>query len=301
MNLQSVYDISQPPSFDDDGYILAPNFLSDSELIKVERTFFALLQMQAYKMGINYEMYGITNIPHKELVEETSNLVTQVSEKSKYAIDSAVQMLREMVPVQGLLSEKNIQLISQILDEPSYLVKIHYDGILINLPGNETRLYTYHSESAYYPFRQNFINFWAPVFCDKTSTNGTMRLRPKGHTRGYHFNEFSGFSTREAPSVSESKFLHQLDIPDKDLEGLDVAVCDLKRGDALFFHAKMPHTSTINHSSKPSFALVMRAYSFTQDLTLSDNNGIKPYTQSAAAGGYPGLRRLPKNLFTEEG
>lgn len=273
------------------------DFAKDGILIKPFRqnladhfteTFFVRLQCQAYKLGI------IDNLSQDYDVETIDYLVSEIHSKSKFALDFVVQELRETFAAAAILCDEELQNnFSTVLDCPINLIKVHMDGILINLPKNEERLYKFHSESHYYPFRKNFVNFWMPLIRDKTVNNGVMLLKQGGHHKSYSFNEYSGFSKIENYSFSEEQVLHQLEIPDTEITDFQTVCADLPKNQSLFFHQNMPHTSTVNLSDTPSYALILRGFDYRKDITLSDRTGVKPYSGDASKGGFPGLRPLP--------
>jgi hypothetical protein len=86
--------------------------------------------------------------------------------------------------------------------------------------------------------------------------------------------------------VNFPKNFYQLDIPDNDMKNLEVLPMEINVGDLVIFNQNMPHTSNVNNSSQPSFAYILRIYDFTNDRTLSNNNGVKRYTADAAQNGF---------------
>jgi ectoine hydroxylase-related dioxygenase (phytanoyl-CoA dioxygenase family) len=166
------------------------------------------------------------------------------------------------------------------------------DGILINIPTNYSRLYTWHSESHYYPIRNNFFNTWTPLLCDKNTSNGTMLIKKGSHKGNYTFNEFIGYEERD--NHQKSAF-HQLDVPDDEIEDYEVVEMNIKRNSLIIFNKNMIHRSTVNTSKKCSFAMVIRFFEYSKDLTLSHSHRIKPYTQEYINAGYPQLRKYHKN------
>ena len=95
----------------------------------------------------------------------------------------------------------------------------------MNIPANQQRLYKFHSEQHYYPYRKNFCNLWMLVLRDKTKENGAMIFKHKGHKRTYSFNEYSGFNKIETTQQLKN-FFRQFEIPENELSGLDEVVVD---------------------------------------------------------------------------
>ena len=129
-----------------------------------------------------------------------------------------------------------------------------------------------------------------PLIHDKTPKNGSMLIKIGGHKKRYSFNEYSGFNNVENYDVSQDSYFHQLEIPEEEISEFKTVVTDLSKNTALFLHQNLPHTSTVNLSKNPSYALILRAYDYRKDLTLSDRTGIKPYSPDASKGGHSGLR-----------
>ena len=288
-NSRSIRGIKNA-KFLEDGFCISNPF-QESEITAVGIDFYNRLLMQAYKLSLVDEfvpkIYGDT-----VSAEEIDFLVIEVQKTNKRSVDFAVQELRECPALYSMVNQNFLSICSELLDSPESLLKIHWDGILVNTPKNEQRLYKFHTEQHYYPYRKNFINFWMPVIRDKTTTNGAMKIAHKGHIRNYSMSEYSGFSSKQGNDASEANYFYQLQIPPGELENLEILDCDIGIGDALFFNGNLPHTSTVNISSEPTYALIGRIYDYRADLTLSDNTGLKLY--SAGDGGFPNLRPIPR-------
>ena len=273
-----------------DGFSVLNPF-HESEITAVCIDFYNRLLMQAYKLSV-VEDFLPKKYGDAVSAEEIDFLVMEVQKINKRSVDFAVQELRECPGLYSLVNHNFLSICSRFLNSPESLLKIHWDGILVNTPKNEQRLYKFHTEQHYYPYRKNFINFWMPVIRNKTSINGAMKIAHKGHIRNYSMSEYSGFSSKQGNDTSEASYFYQLQIPPGELECLDVLDCDLSIGEALFFNGNLPHTSTVNTSSEPTYALIGRIYDYRADLTLSDNTGIKLY--SGGDGGFPNLRPIPR-------
>ena len=153
--------------------------ISFLELKNIEIDFYNRLALQAYKIGVTNSFkffdYG------SEISEtEIDDLAISVHEKNKRSLDFAIQELRECPSFYNLVNAKFLTKASELLNCPSSLLKIHFDGILVNIPSNKQRLYRFHSEAHYYPYRKNFLNFWMPVIRDKQLDNGAMLIKHRG-------------------------------------------------------------------------------------------------------------------------
>lgn len=269
------------------GYVVLKDFWNADEINNFHNSFNDLLRMQLNKIDLLDSSRSYLN------VEDAIQSLSVLLEKSnRNAFNQVIAMQREMyLNTMTLFNKKDlINISSELLKCSELRLKIHQDGCLVNFPKNITRLYRYHAEQHYYPYRRNFLNVWFPLVSNKTTKNGTMSIRPKGHLRDYsQFSEFSGFSSvlsNKDGSLSESQNFYQLDIPDIDMKNLEVLPMEINVGDLVFFDQNMPHTSTVNNSSQPSFAYILRIYDFTNDRTLSNNNGVKRYTSDAAKNGF---------------
>jgi hypothetical protein len=285
--MRSLNSINNP-SFELDGFELCDVFTS-AELSNICVEFHNRIMLQAYKLSL---VEKVTFLEYGDELNTLSldKLVIALHSKYKYSIDFVVQELRECPSFYALVNDKFLNISSRLLKCPTSLLKIHFDGILVNIPSAKQRLYRFHSEAHYYPYRKNFLNFWMPVIHNKTSENGAMLLKHSGHLKQYDFNEYSGFDKVEGDKLSENDYFYQLEIPASQIADCETLISDLSVGRGLFFHSNLPHSSTLNHSDLPSYALIARVYDYRKDLTLSDKTGIKLY--EGGRGGYPGLRPL---------
>lgn len=256
--------------------------------------FYNRLLLQAYKLGLvdvfNYREYGDNITPI-----EIDDLIQAINQLNKISVDFAVRELRECPSFLRFVGEEVLIHASQHLRCPIELLKIHIDGILVNVPSTPQRLYKFHSETYYYPYRKSFINIWVPLVRAKSAENGTMIVKHRGHQRIYDFTEYSGYDKIEEvkeESISEDEFLYQFEIPEYQMDGLSDILVDLDVGEAFWFSSNLPHKSTVNTSDSPSYALVIRAYDYRGDLTLSDRTNVRPLTAQAARSGFPGMRSV---------
>jgi hypothetical protein len=273
-------------NFENDGLEIHDVF-TKPEMNKLSVDFYNRILLQAYKLSIK-RTFSFKNYGEEVDPEELDRLVIQINSKNKKSLDFAVHELRECPAFYALISNQFLKISSEILNCPDSLLKIHIDGILINVPSNKQRLYRFHSEQHYYPYRRNFFNFWMPLIRNKTENNGAMIVKHKGHVKNYKFNEYSGFEKVEGYEASEDNFFYQLEIPTAEIEEFESVMTDLEIGKGLFFSSNMPHSSKINSSDEVSYALIIRVYDYRRDLTLSDKTGIKSY--QASEGGYPDIK-----------
>jgi hypothetical protein len=288
-NCDSVYEESTS-GYEKLGLSVYSDFFPAPLICDLVRTFWQRLGMQAYKLRV------IEKLPEDGCpsADEIDLLVKEVNNKSKAALDFVVQSMRETPAAFSLMSEPRfLKTCCELLRCPRDLLKIHMDGVLINLPSNETRLYKFHSEQHYYPTRRNFLNLWVPLIRAKTKSNGAMVVKLGAHTSQYTFVEYTGFNEKKSDSISEENYFHQLQIPEEEISMFPDCFCTYNANTAVFFHQNVPHTSTVNISNEVSYALIVRIYDYRFDPTLSDITSLKSYTQAAARGGYPNLRPFP--------
>jgi len=279
-------------SYDNAGISIFADVFPKEDVDAFVTTFYHRLLVQAFKLRLVNAVEIDENTPTPQAIDD---LVTRINSTSKAALDFIVQSLRETPAANELMCNPEfLRISSEALGCPASLLKIHMDGILINLPKNETRLYKFHSEEHYYPQRRNFYNFWMPVIRDKAENNGAMIVKLGGHKKPHQFVEYTGFNAKESNEVSEADFFHQLQIPEDDIAEFEDYMCDLPANTAAFFHQNLPHTSTVNLSGDVTYTLIMRGYDYRYDPTLSDTTGVKTYTSAAARGGYPNLRPMPR-------
>jgi len=285
--MQSVKKISNP-NYKNDGFQIH-NLFFKNQLSNVYVDLANRMKLQAYKIGLinDPQFYNYNSSVN---IKKLDRLITSLHKRNKRSVDFAVQELRECPSFYSLVNQNFLKISSKLLTCPTSLLKIHFDGILINIPSNKQRLYRFHTESHYYPYRKNFLNFWMPVLHNKTKKNGTMLIKHKGHKKKYSFNEYNGFDKIEGDQVNEENFFYQLETPESEISEFKTLVVDLAVGDGLFFHGNLPHSSTTNKSNHPSYALIGRVYDYRKDLTLSDKTGIKLYEGGRA--GFPGLRPI---------
>lgn len=282
--MKSINELSRP-EYTEDGFEIHDVFSKD-EINNCVVDFYNRVLMQAYKIGIRKD-FNFKNYGDEVDTQELDKIVIELHNENKRSLDFAVQELRECPAFTSLINKNFLKISSKLLNCPDTLLKIHIDGILINIPSNKQRLYRFHSEQHYYPYRRNFFNFWMPIIRKKTSSNGAMLIKHKAHKKTYQFNEYSGFNKVEGYEANEENFFYQLEIPSAELEEFESITTDLDVGKCLFFNSNLPHTSKINDSSEVSYSLIIRVYDYRKDLTLSDRTGIKSY--QASGGGYPNI------------
>ena len=70
----------------------------------------------------------------------------------------------------------------------------------------------------------------------------------------------------------------QYEIPESMLKDYSRVVCEANRGDMYLFDRNIVHSSASNVTDSVSFALVLRVWDFKDDLTLSGEMKVTPYS-----------------------
>ncbi len=148
-------------------------------------------------------------------------------------------------------------------------------SLFINLPNSNTRKYTAHAESYWYPKRQNFVNLWLPVFRQRSGSESMVFWRGTEQATFSYFNEYVGYESDRNLNANK-----QYEIPDRYLEQYEKIFAPSSfPGDVLVFHKNLVHSSVDNSSDYPLYALTVRAFDYIDDLTISANWAEVPYQQ----------------------
>jgi hypothetical protein len=206
-------------------------------------------------------------------------------------LDNAVKILEEkdrkaLGQVQGLVSQSLAMATYSVNPDISNFVSLllgvesksfimeSFGGFVPNIPSNTSRLYTYHSEQHWLPYRKNFINVWGALFRSKNINEGTMWVKPFSHLDQHEFCEYRGYS-----GVSDQESYMQYEVIDNDLYqelGLKVEPTDL-----VLFHQNLLHKSEVNLSNKVGYLYINRFFDVRKDLTISSIMGIRPYSSQS--------------------
>lgn len=157
------------------GFVVVKNLLNESDL--VEKSDFFLSILHFYK---NVSNKLSINTKHTKSLKELDFYVKKLEYKDR---EASLEVQRIISRSKSIL---NISNNNRILDIVSALLNINLNNILFesfggfvpNIPNNSTRLYTYHSEQHWLPFRRNFVNCWIPIFRKKEKNSGTMIVVP---------------------------------------------------------------------------------------------------------------------------
>jgi hypothetical protein len=116
----------------------------------------------------------------------------------------------------------------------------------IDPPMDDRRTYGWHQEVFYTIPKSSFIQTWAPLIFDSTSSNGTIEILPKSHQESVaeqSWNEIPGRAT-------------QILINDDISMKYQPTIVAMKLGEMMFFSGKLAHRSGTNSSSQVRYSLV---------------------------------------------
>ena len=111
------------------------DLFSEDQINNLAVDFYNRILLQAYKIGVT-KNFNFKNYDENIIPDEIDNLVREINEKNKRSLDFAVQELRECPSFYNLISKKFLEISSNLLNCPDSLLKIHIDGILVNIPSN---------------------------------------------------------------------------------------------------------------------------------------------------------------------
>ncbi len=151
-----------------------------------------------------------------------------------------------------------------------------------NIPSSKRKLYTYHSEQHWLPFRKNFVNIWVPLFKKKLKNSGTMIVKPFSHLDTHEFSEYRGYL-----SNNDETHYTQYDIPKKNLAKYPTLHINAKPGDLILFHQNLLHSSELNITNEVGYLYVNRYFDISKDLTISDKINLRPYSDESIKTGRP--------------
>ena len=154
--MRSILSISNP-SMKLDGFEIL-NVFSDLQLNNVTVDFYNRLKLQGYKIGLvqGSIFYNYDIEPDTKRIDE---FVVSLNQKNKISIDFAFQELRECPSFYKLINQEFLSICSELLECPIPLLKIHFDGILVNIPSNKQRLYRFLFRSSLLPIQKEFSKF----------------------------------------------------------------------------------------------------------------------------------------------
>lgn len=253
-------------TFRSNGWTVEKIFSQD-QLFEFQNTLLDLICMQLIKLGIK---------PSKIL----DNDIIKLNKKNSAALTECLNMSRNTKAGHSLSStDKLVNLASTLLDSSLNLKKrvlISGPSIFVNIPNDNKRKYTWHSEQNWYPKRRSFLNIWCPLSSDRIKKN-SMAIMNKSHKENwFYFSEYVGYEKNDSKDMNV-----QYEIPPSLLKDYKIVVPNVKIGEGLFFNGKIVHRSIDNRSKKPLITMVFRVFNYSDDLTLSSNWAEIPYNRKS--------------------
>lgn len=260
-----------------DGFFDIDHFFPDSLLDGICSAILDLYSLQGRKI-ITYSSEIDEILCHSSAqggqFSKLQRILELMEERDKGALYQVQKFFLESPSVKSIITPDLRDLCASILQSNTNHILFNGPGLFINRPNTERLLYKWHSEAHYYPKRRKFLNLWIPLMTEKTQANGTMSFKVGSHLRDFPFSEYSGYNK---DSEGKSNHFLQYEIPECLLQKYPIHWCVNQPGDLVVFHRNTVHTSNLNKSELYSFALVLRAWDPSEDLTLSGSAAAKPY------------------------
>jgi ectoine hydroxylase-related dioxygenase (phytanoyl-CoA dioxygenase family) len=210
-------------------------------------------------------------------LKELDYYVKKLEHKDRQANTEALKLISKSSAMMNYSNnDELLKVVSSLLNiKKNNLLLESFGAFVPNLPSNTTRLYTWHSESHWLPYRKNFVNLWAPLFRKKKKYSGTMLLKPFSHKERHLFYEYQGYENK---LQSDSYTQYEI-IEEKKFEEVHINADD---GDVVFFNQNLLHKSELNLSSDIGYLYVNRFFNIEKDLTISSNLNLRPYSSESA-------------------
>jgi len=262
--------------FDSQGFVQLPGFFSWPQIAEFEEQLAYLFTMQARKIadyrGAVDEMIANEAAP-AELVSRVCDIM---EERDKQALYQIQKLMPSCQALRWMFDDHFLHECAHLLGVGLHQLLLDGPALFVSRPNSERLLYKFHSEAHYYPRRRRFLNCWMPIFVDRTVENGAMTLVPGSHKQHWDFVEYTGYS-----KATEGKANHfvQYEIPENHFADFpERHVCETQRGDVVLFHRNLIHRSNGNTSPDYAFAVVARIWDPSEDLTLSGDLAVTPYS-----------------------
>lgn len=219
---------------------------------------------------------GLDEIKKKNKLDSLDDYVTRLEKFDRKAVQEVQGLISQTQAITNLSTNKKlINLISELLNiEEKLIIMEGCGGFVPNIPANNKRLYTYHSEAHWLPFRKNFVNCWIPLFRNKEKGKGTMFIKPYSHLDNHDFYEYQGYK-----SELFSDSYTQYEVPENN-KYFEIPL-QANFGDIVFFDRNTLHKSELNLSDNVGYLFVNRYFDLSKDLSVSSNLNIRPYSEES--------------------
>jgi len=256
-------------TFDKFGLVVLNNALDISNAMLLQKSIITIAADMCNKLGLP--------IPQNEdPIVMLDNAVKILEEKDRKALGQVQGLISQSLAMATYSVNSNISNFASLLlgaESESFIME-SFGGFVPNIPSNTSRLYTYHSEQHWLPYRKNFINVWGALFRGKNINEGTMWVKPFSHLDQHEFCEYRGYS-----GISNQESYMQYEVMDNEMYqelGLKVEPTDL-----VLFHQNLLHKSEVNLSNKVGYLYINRFFDVRKDLTISSTMGIRPYSSES--------------------
>ena len=256
-------------TFDKYGLVVLNNALDISNAMLLQKSIITITTDMCNKLGLPI-------LQNQDPIVMLDNAVKILEEKDRKALGQVQGLVSQSLAMATYSVNPNISNFASLLlgvESESFIME-SFGGFVPNIPSNTSRLYTYHSEQHWLPYRKNFINVWGALFRGKNINEGTMWVKPFSHLDQHEFCEYRGYS-----GVSDQESYMQYEVIDNDLYqelGLKVEPTDL-----VLFHQNLLHKSEVNLSNKVGYLYINRFFDVRKDLTISSTMGIRPYSSAS--------------------
>lgn len=219
------------------------------------------------------QLAKIDKITLYQHAQDIDTLVSKLDALSHEALQAVCSMLKYTSAAYNIMSHASLYDSAVVITDARNPLVMSGPSLFINQPRKTTRKYTAHAEQNWYPKRRNFVNIWFPFIRGRKSVE-TMKIWRKSHLKEwFYFTEYTGYGNSKNPIDNV-----QYEIPDHYLSGLEFEFLPaMDIGDVLFFSPRLVHASVDLEIPTNGYAMTIRAYDFSDDLTLSANWAEVPY------------------------
>lgn len=265
---QAVLSDELIAQYERDGFIVVHNAVTAAIGVRLAETAEHFAALQARKLTEE----SFSNSADDPLARLDQILL--YFERTDPAIIKSIQELTSMATVSSELTSILPSIGFDRLLGTSKMVSEGRGTILPSIPGSKRRITTWHSEAHWLPLRKRFLNCWLPLFRPKRPGLGTMHVLKGSHHRSWDFFEYQW----------DDGYI-QYEIPDAEQHGFEIVRIEADPGDLVIFDRNMVHRSEPNDGKDISYVWINRYFDVSQDLTLSANPGVRPYSPEALKTG----------------
>lgn len=242
-----------------DGFEVA-EAISVDMLEDLSETFCELLNMQMSKLRLDCSDNVLDNS-------------TVLNSRHPQALHDVAHMLRNSPLGHAVAASTNVRrYAADFLSCDARRLVISGPSMFINFPSTAQRKYTYHAEQNWYPKRRNFLNVWAPFVRPRVKRD-SFELKVGSNCKDwFYFCEYEGYNGDVCAGT-----LKQYEIPTHFIDEYVSSVPDVNLGDGIYFDRRTVHRSLDRQTGEPLFALVLRCFDYSSDLTLGSNWAELPY------------------------